>query len=195
MPMSCSDHAVFLKATAQHGRRETACGLPARVRLIPATTRSSAKVVIRRIPISDAGGQCETKQRLSWTRKTVVAAHYKKDDLLHCGLAVRMFPATMRTFTKDTALSEQGRGVAWHMCINARHGMGTAWARHGNGRGTACYVWIGIKDVAQWSLYIAERLLKTSQRVEVWRNFVHSCLKYRNVLVNCRTYEGQGFSV
>jgi hypothetical protein len=130
MPMSCSDHAVFLKATAQHGRRETACGLPARVRLIPATTRSSAKVVIRRIPISDAGGQCETKQRLSWTRKTVVAAHYKKDDLLHCGLAVRMFPATMRTFTKDTALSEQGRGVAWHMCINARHGMGTAWAQH-----------------------------------------------------------------
>ena len=42
------------------------------------------EVVIRRIPISDAGGQCETKQRLSWTRKRVVAAHYKKDDLFHC---------------------------------------------------------------------------------------------------------------
>jgi len=30
MPMPCSDHAVLLKATAQHGRRETAvlcCGL------------------------------------------------------------------------------------------------------------------------------------------------------------------------
>jgi len=83
-PMPCSNHAVLLKATVQHVRRETACGLPAHVRLLPATTRSSAKVVIRRIPVSDAGGQCETKHRLSWTRKRVVAAHYKKDDLLHC---------------------------------------------------------------------------------------------------------------
>jgi len=40
------------------------------------------EVVIRRIPISDADGQCETKHRLSWTRKGVVGAHYKKDDLL-----------------------------------------------------------------------------------------------------------------
>jgi hypothetical protein len=36
-PMSYSDHAVLLKATTRHGRRETACGLPARVRLLPAT--------------------------------------------------------------------------------------------------------------------------------------------------------------
>ena len=86
--------------------------------------------VIRRIPISDAGGRCETKHRLSWTRKRLVAAHYKKDDLLHCGLAVQIFPATMRTFTKDTSLSEQGRGAAWHVWINARHGRGTAWALH-----------------------------------------------------------------
>ena len=28
MPMPCYDHAVLLKATAQHVRRETACGLP-----------------------------------------------------------------------------------------------------------------------------------------------------------------------
>jgi len=49
--MPCSDHAVLLKATAQHDRRETACGLPARVRLLPATTRSSTKIVIRSIPI------------------------------------------------------------------------------------------------------------------------------------------------
>jgi len=39
------DHALLLKATAQHGRRETACGLLARVRLLPATTRSSAKLL------------------------------------------------------------------------------------------------------------------------------------------------------
>jgi hypothetical protein len=42
----------------------------------------------------------------------VVAAHYKKDDVLHCWTSSRIFPATMRTFTKDTALSEQGRGAA-----------------------------------------------------------------------------------
>jgi len=51
VPMSCSDHAVLLMATAQHGRRETACGLPARFRLPPATTRSSTKIVISSIPI------------------------------------------------------------------------------------------------------------------------------------------------
>jgi len=41
LAMPCSDHAILLKATAQHGHRETACGLPARIRLLPATTRSS----------------------------------------------------------------------------------------------------------------------------------------------------------
>jgi hypothetical protein len=46
------------------------------------------------------------------------------------GLAVRIFPVTTRTFTKDTALSEQGRATAWHVWINARYCRGTAWARH-----------------------------------------------------------------
>jgi len=84
MPMPCSDHAVLLKTTAQQVRRETACGLPALFRNFPASTRSPTKVVITNVPISDAGGQCETKQRLSWTRKCVVAAHYKKDNPLNC---------------------------------------------------------------------------------------------------------------
>jgi len=53
------------------------------------------------------------------------------------GLVVRIFPATTRTFTKDTAPSEHGRGAAWRVWIN-----GTAW--QGNGMGTACYVWIGL---------------------------------------------------
>jgi hypothetical protein len=44
MPMPRSDHAVLLKATAQYVRRETACGLPALVRLLPPTTRSSTKL-------------------------------------------------------------------------------------------------------------------------------------------------------
>ena len=51
VPMPRSDRALLLKVTAQHGRRETACGLPARVRFLPATTRSSTKIVTRGIPI------------------------------------------------------------------------------------------------------------------------------------------------
>jgi hypothetical protein len=58
----------------------------ARVRLLPATTRSSTKVVIRSISI----------------RYTV-------------GLAVWIFPATTRIFTKDTALSENSRDAAWYV--------------------------------------------------------------------------------
>jgi hypothetical protein len=50
-PMPCSDNALLLKATAQHGRQETAFGPPACVRLLPATTWSSTKIVIRGIPI------------------------------------------------------------------------------------------------------------------------------------------------
>jgi len=49
--MPSSGYAVILKDTAQHGRRETACVLPSRVRLLPATTRSSTKIVIRSIPM------------------------------------------------------------------------------------------------------------------------------------------------
>jgi hypothetical protein len=115
MPMLCCDHAILLKATAHHVRRETACGLPASVRLLPATTRSSTKVVIRRIPISDAGGQCETKHRLSCTRKRVVAAHHKKDHLLHC-------------WTSSSDIS------GYHADFHEGHGTIGAW----QGRGMAC---------------------------------------------------------
>jgi hypothetical protein len=85
------------------------------VRLLPATTRSSTKVVIRSIPISDAGGQCETKQCLSWTRKRVVAAHYKKDALLNC-------------WTTSSDIS------GYHADFHEGHGTVGA----GQGRGTAC---------------------------------------------------------
>jgi hypothetical protein len=117
MPMLCSDHAVLLKATAQHVRRETACGLPARVRLLPATTQSSTEVVMRRIPIPDAGGQFETKHRLSWTRKRGVAAHYKKDDLLHCCTSSSDISGYHAEFHEGhgTVGAWQGRGMA---CVN-----------------------------------------------------------------------------
>jgi hypothetical protein len=39
------DHAILLKATAEHGHREKPCGLLARVRLLPANTRSSTKLL------------------------------------------------------------------------------------------------------------------------------------------------------
>ena len=47
--LPCHAHAVLLKTNAQHSCRETACGLPAHVGLLPATTRSSTKIVIRSI--------------------------------------------------------------------------------------------------------------------------------------------------
>jgi len=72
------DHALILKATAQHGRRERACGLLARVRFLPTSHAEFHEVLIRLTPIADADGQCQTKHRLSWTRKRVVAVHYKK---------------------------------------------------------------------------------------------------------------------
>jgi hypothetical protein len=96
----------LLKATAQRGigmawhvwisicRPETAYGRPARVRLLHATTRISTKV-IRSISI----------------RYTV-------------GLAVRIFPATTRTFTKDTTLSENGRDAAWHVWVSLKSSVG-----------------------------------------------------------------------
>jgi hypothetical protein len=127
-PMPCSDHAVLLKATAQDGHRETACERSARVRLLPVTTRSSTKVVIRSIPITDAGGQCQTKQRLSWTRERVVAAHCKKDALLNCWTSSSDISGYHADF-------HEGHGTA-----GARQGRGMAGERLENGMGAACYV-------------------------------------------------------
>jgi len=119
MPVPCPDRAVLLKATAQHVCRESARGLPVCIRLLPATTRSSTKVVIRNVPISDAGGQCETKQRLSWTRKRVVAAHYKRDDLINCWVS----SSDISGYRSD---------------FHEGHGNMGAW--QGRSMGTACYV-------------------------------------------------------
>ena len=86
--LPCSSHALLRQRRSSQGHvkgRPWREGLWAsgRVWLLPATTRSSTNV-IRSISISYAGGQCETKHRLSWTRERVVAAHYKKDALLNC---------------------------------------------------------------------------------------------------------------
>jgi hypothetical protein len=115
MPMPCSNHAVLLKATAQDSRREMASGRPSRIPLLPATPQSSTmKVVIRSIPILDAGSQCETKQRLSWTRKRVVTAHYKKYALLNCWTSSSDISGYHADFHEGhgTVGAGQGRGMA-----------------------------------------------------------------------------------
>ena len=122
------DRAILLKATAELDRRERTCWLTVCVRLLPAITQSSTKVLIRRLPISDAGGHCKTKHRFSCTRKRVVAAHYKKDDVTQFGY-FRLPCGLSRT--------RHYRSMAW-----ARHGMcelthGMAVERHGNGMGAA----------------------------------------------------------
>ena len=137
-PMLWSDYAVLLKATAQNGRRETACGRPVRIRLLPTTKRSSTKVVFRRITISDASGQCETKQRLSPKMERVVAAHYKKDSLLNCWTSIlgyfrlscrlsrRIRHCRSRAGARD-GMCELTKGIAGERYGN---GMAAAWARH-----------------------------------------------------------------
>jgi hypothetical protein len=67
----CHEH-TFLKATSQGPGRVAAGWRHVGDRLIPATTMSTRKFVIRSISISDSGGQCETKQCLSWTRRSLL---------------------------------------------------------------------------------------------------------------------------
>jgi hypothetical protein len=73
--------------------------------------------------------QSSSHRSIPTTVKSGSSTLQKKTICYTVGPAVRIFPAITRTFTKDTALSEQSRGAAWH----------------GNGMGTACYVWIGLK--------------------------------------------------
>ena len=65
--MPGSDRAVFLKATAQHVRQETAYGLPACFRFLTTNKRSSTKVVIRHIPVSDAGKKGKSVPLQAWS--------------------------------------------------------------------------------------------------------------------------------
>jgi hypothetical protein len=120
--LTCRAHALLRPCRSSQGHgtgrlSREACGRPAHVRLLPATTRSSTKVVIRSIPISDAGGQCETKRCLSWMRKRVVAAHYKKDALLNCWTSRSDISGYHADFHEGhgTVGAGQGHGMA---CVN-----------------------------------------------------------------------------
>jgi hypothetical protein len=121
-------HAMFLPCCSQGQgtARPSRDGLWAtyRVLLLPATTRSSTKIVIRSISISDAGGQCENKQRLSWTRKRVVTVHYKEDNLLNCWTSSSDISGYHADFHE---------GRHYHSMAGARHGLCELTARHGHG--------------------------------------------------------------
>jgi hypothetical protein len=122
LAMPCPCHPRPWRSSQSHGTAR-----PSRDGLWATCSRSTSSgyhaefdEVIRRIPISDASGQCETKQRLSWTRKRVVAAHYKKkDDLLHC-------------WTSSSDIS------GYHADIHEGHGTVGA----GQGRDMACVNWL-----------------------------------------------------
>jgi len=109
-PMPCSDHAVFLKATAQHGRQETACGLPARLRLLPATTPSSTKIVIR--SITNLLATIHTYDCKEWYQHTT-----KKDGLLNCWTNSSDVSGYHADFHEGhgTVGAGQGNGMA---CVN-----------------------------------------------------------------------------
>jgi hypothetical protein len=110
-PVTFHDHAVPKATsqghgTAQHrhgmawqvwisiGRPETASGRPAHVRLLPTTMRSSTKVVI--------------------------SMH---TNPLNCRTSSSYISGYHVDFHEEMALSENGRGMAWHVWINAaRHG-------------------------------------------------------------------------
>ena len=109
MPMPCSDHAVLLIATAQHVRQQKAYGLPARVRLLPATTRSSTKIIRSILFLL-------TTIHTYYHRRSV-AALYKKDDLLNCWTNSSDISGYHAEFHEGhgTIGARQGRGVE---CVN-----------------------------------------------------------------------------
>ena len=123
------DHEILLKATAQHGHRERACGLTARVRLPPAIKWSSKKLFSdayqSQIQVASVKPNTVYNGRgKEWQQHTT-----KKTIFYTVGLAVRIFPATMRTFTKDTDC--RSRAGARHGMCELTHDMSGEW--HGNG--------------------------------------------------------------
>ena len=121
-PMPCSDHAVLLKATAQHSRRETACGLPARVRLLPATTRSSTKTVIKAY-------QSSSQRSIPTTVKSGSSTLQKRRSVKLLDLQFGYFRLT-RGLERRTRHCRSRAGARHGMC-ELTHDM--ARERHGHG--------------------------------------------------------------
>jgi len=117
------DHAVLLKATAHHGRRETACGLHAGVRLLPVTTRICTKIGIRRIPIFIT--TIHTHDCKEWQQDTTKRR------------SVKLLDKQFGYFRLPRGISR--RVLHCRSMAGAQHGMCelTVWERHGNGMDAA----------------------------------------------------------
>jgi len=121
-PMPCSDHAVLLKATAQHGRRETACGLHAAFGFF-----RLPRGVPRRL-LSEA--YQSSSQR---SKPTTVKSG---SNTLQIGRSVKLLDQQFGYFRLQRGLSRRTRncrsraGVRHGMC-ELTHGM--AGERHGHG--------------------------------------------------------------
>jgi len=81
----------------------------------------------------------------AWTRKSVVAAHYKKDNLLHCWTKQFGYFRLPCGHSRRTRHCRSRAGARHSMC-ELTHGM--AEERHGRGMGTTCYVWIGLSSTS-----------------------------------------------
>ena len=123
-PMPCSDHAILLKAMAQHGHRDTTCGLPACIRLLPATTRSSRRL------LSEAY-QSSSQRSVPTTVKSGSSTLQKRRSvkLLDWQFGCFRLPCRLSRRTQHC----RSRAGAWH-------GICELTARHGCCMGTACYL-------------------------------------------------------
>ena len=131
MPRPC--HALTMPffsrprhGTARHGTAQHSTAVERRpVSYLPAFGFFRLPRGVPRRFLSEAY-QSSSQRSMPTSVKSGSSTLQKKTICYTVGLAVRIFPATTRTITKDNALSEHGRGAAWQ----------------GNGMGTACYVWI-----------------------------------------------------
>jgi hypothetical protein len=116
-PMPCSDHAVLLKATAKHGRRETAGGP------CPRSASSGYHAEFHEDFLSEA---YQSSQRSIPTTVKSGSSTLKKNDLLNCWTSSDIFGYHANFHGHGTVGSGQGNGMA---CVN--YTQRTAW--HGNG--------------------------------------------------------------
>jgi len=118
--MPCSIHAILLKATAQHGHRETACGLPACGQL--------PRGVPQRL-LSEAYQSC-SQQSIPTTVKSGSSTLQKRPSVKLLDYQFGYFQLPRR-LSRRTRHCRSRAGVRHGMCeLTARHGRGTAWARH-----------------------------------------------------------------
>jgi len=123
------DHALLLKATAQHCRRERACGLLAGVRLLPATTRSSKKLLSDAYQSQMQVASVKPNTAFMDEEKSGSSTLQKKAICYTVGPAVGYFRLPCG-HSRRTRYGRSRAGVRHSMC-ELTHGM--AGERHGRG--------------------------------------------------------------